>query len=117
MRKRDELTNPNSCMSRAKDGEMVFVLLGRDMAAPSAIRSWADNRVRLGKNKRDDAQIVEALHCADTMEREREEARRAAPATTAVDSSNPTCKICGSIMNRNGSCYACGTCGWTSGCS
>jgi ribonucleoside-diphosphate reductase alpha chain len=29
----------------------------------------------------------------------------------------PACKECGSIMSRNGSCYKCGNCGWTSGCS
>ncbi|HEX5481845.1 MAG TPA: hypothetical protein VFZ08_04390 [Terriglobia bacterium] len=29
----------------------------------------------------------------------------------------PACKDCGAIMSRNGSCYRCGNCGWTSGCS
>jgi ribonucleoside-diphosphate reductase alpha chain len=29
----------------------------------------------------------------------------------------PTCSFCGSIMTRNGSCYRCGSCGGTSGCS
>ena len=29
----------------------------------------------------------------------------------------PTCSFCGSIMTRNGSCYRCGSCGSTSGCS
>ncbi len=29
----------------------------------------------------------------------------------------PTCARCGSIMVRNGSCYKCGNCGETSGCS
>ncbi|HEX5481693.1 MAG TPA: hypothetical protein VFZ08_03605 [Terriglobia bacterium] len=29
----------------------------------------------------------------------------------------PACKECGAIMSRNGSCYRCGNCGWTSGCS
>jgi ribonucleoside-diphosphate reductase alpha chain len=29
----------------------------------------------------------------------------------------PECKECGSIMMRNGSCYKCGNCGSTSGCS
>lgn len=68
MRKRDELTNPNSCMSRANDDEWTFVLLGRDAAAPVAIRAWAFERVRLGKNQMRDAQIVEALECAAAME-------------------------------------------------
>jgi ribonucleoside-diphosphate reductase alpha chain len=29
----------------------------------------------------------------------------------------PTCSFCGAIMTRNGSCYKCGECGSTSGCS
>jgi ribonucleoside-diphosphate reductase alpha chain len=29
----------------------------------------------------------------------------------------PTCSFCGAIMTRNGSCYRCGECGSTSGCS
>jgi ribonucleoside-diphosphate reductase alpha chain len=29
----------------------------------------------------------------------------------------PTCSVCGAIMTRNGSCYRCGECGSTSGCS
>jgi len=35
----------------------------------------------------------------------------------AVDGDAPACKECGAIMSRNGSCYRCGNCGWTSGCS
>ena len=70
MIKREELSNPASCMSRARDDEMTFVLLGRDAAAPAAIRAWVDQRILLGKNKLDDAQIVEALACARKIERE-----------------------------------------------
>ena len=70
MRKAQELTDPNSCMSKAKDNEMTFVLLGRDIAAPHAIRCWIQERVRTGKNKIDDSQIVDALECAQTMELE-----------------------------------------------
>ena len=29
----------------------------------------------------------------------------------------PSCSLCGAIMTRNGSCYRCGECGSTSGCS
>lgn len=69
--KRHEMSDPASCLNRAEDEEMVFVLLGRDTAAPSAIRSWAKERIRLGKNAVEDAQIQEALACAHTMERQR----------------------------------------------
>lgn len=68
MLKRGELTNPASCMSRARDDEMTFVLLGRDLAAPCAIRAWIEERIRLGKNLRRDAQILEAETCAAAMQ-------------------------------------------------
>jgi hypothetical protein len=70
MRKRDELPGPHSCMAHAHPDEMVFVLLSRDVAAPATIRAWAAERIRLGRNTASDLQIVEALACADTMERE-----------------------------------------------
>jgi hypothetical protein len=71
MRKRLEMIEPNSCLNKAGDQEMVFVLLGRDESAPAAIRAWCDDRLVRGKNKATDPQIVEAFECADTMERER----------------------------------------------
>ena len=36
---------------------------------------------------------------------------------TPVTPDAPLCAECGSIMTRNGSCYKCGNCGGTSGCS
>jgi hypothetical protein len=72
MRKRDELTDPTSCMSRARDEEWTFVLLGRDRAAPVAVRAWIEERVRLGKNVRTDAQIVEAEQWIRTVQAEQE---------------------------------------------
>ena len=71
MRKQDELTNPAGCMFRARDDEMTFVLLARDVAAPAAIRAWIAERIRLGKNLPDDPQVREAEECAQAMERER----------------------------------------------
>lgn len=70
MRKKDELTKQSTCMAHAHPNEMVFVLLSRDAAAPITIRAWVAERVRLGKNTESDAQIVEALECARTMESE-----------------------------------------------
>jgi hypothetical protein len=58
-------------MNRAKDDELTFVLLGRDVAAPDTIRAWVRKRIQLGKNKTTDQQIVEALHTAQLMEDER----------------------------------------------
>lgn len=70
MRKNLELTLKHACMQHAHPEEMTFVLIGRDAAAPHAIRSWAAERIRLGKNAETDEQIVEALACATTMETE-----------------------------------------------
>jgi ribonucleoside-diphosphate reductase alpha chain len=36
---------------------------------------------------------------------------------TPATADAPLCAECGSIMTRNGSCYKCGNCGGTSGCS
>lgn len=68
MRKRDELTDLNSCFNKADDSELMFVLLDRDAAAPETIRFWAAKRVKLGLNKWGDPKIVEAVRLALTME-------------------------------------------------
>lgn len=68
MRKSDELMKPSSCLNRAKDDEVLFVLLARDEAAPAAIRAWIVERIRLGKNSPADAQISEAVTCIGKME-------------------------------------------------
>ncbi|HUB33977.1 MAG TPA: vitamin B12-dependent ribonucleotide reductase [Bryobacteraceae bacterium] len=44
------------------------------------------------------------------------EAQQNLPFSPAVADA-PLCAECGSIMTRNGSCYKCGNCGGTSGCS
>mgnify|MGYP001563281118 CR=1 FL=1 len=63
--------DPDSCLSRARGDEMIFVLLARDAAAPVAIRAWVNERLRLGKNKSDDSQILSALAIARSMEEQR----------------------------------------------
>ena len=71
MRKQFELADPTSCLNKAKDNEMVFVLLGRDVCAAETIRDWCQRRILRGKNKLEDPQIQEALSAASIMERER----------------------------------------------
>ncbi|HYM04923.1 MAG TPA: vitamin B12-dependent ribonucleotide reductase, partial [Terriglobales bacterium] len=44
------------------------------------------------------------------------EPQKELPFRAAVEDA-PTCAECGSLMTRNGSCYKCGNCGSTSGCS
>lgn len=73
MIKRDEIEHTESCFNKAHDGERLFVLLARDPAAPVAIRAWVAERLRLGKNKPEDAQICEAIECAALMDIERKE--------------------------------------------
>ncbi len=67
MLKHDELSNPESCLNKARDHEPIFVLLGRDAAARHAIHEWIAARINLGKNKITDPQIIEALECARMM--------------------------------------------------
>jgi hypothetical protein len=71
MRKLSELTDPESCMSKADPNEMTFVLLGRDIVVPSVIREWCRLRCLYGNNTTNDTQITEALECADAMEHDR----------------------------------------------
>ena len=71
MRKQFELKSPRSCLNKASDNEPLFVLLGRDPAAPAAIRAWVQLRILMRKNVFADKQIQEALDMADLMERER----------------------------------------------
>jgi hypothetical protein len=71
MKKTEEIRTPTSCFNKARDDERMFVLLARDVCAPAAIRFWANERIRCGKNVATDPQIVEAFDCASAMERER----------------------------------------------
>ena len=72
MIKRNEIARADSCLNRAKEDEMVFVLLGRDAAVPATILFWVKERIRLGKNKETDSQISEALAIANEMITEQE---------------------------------------------
>ena len=71
MRKTFEVSDPNSCLNRAQNNELIFVLISRDAAAASTIRYWCQLRILMGKNKQEDIQIQEALNMATMMERER----------------------------------------------
>jgi len=77
MIKIEELKSPISCLNRANSNEMVFVLLERDLAAPFAIYEWCRQRILLGKNKPDDAQIKEAYECANYMRKAQDEKKNA----------------------------------------
>lgn len=68
MKKKEELAEKHSCLNKAGEDEIIFVLLQRDKAAPGAIRAWCAERVRIGKNTWDDPQIKEALICSLKMQ-------------------------------------------------
>ncbi len=71
MRKYDELAEAESCLNKADDRELLFVLRGKDIASPATIRFWCEERIRLGKNTSEDLQIKLALIDAEAMEVER----------------------------------------------
>ncbi len=73
MRKLLEVTLTESCLNKANDGELLFVLMGRDIVAPTVIRFWCEQRIKHGKNNPGDPQIVDAMELAADMAREREE--------------------------------------------
>lgn len=75
MQRKLELSLASSCLNKAHDEEVLFVMMARDAAAPDAIRAWAQRRVDLGLNKADDAEIVEAIGAADLMDEQRPELR------------------------------------------
>lgn len=67
MLKKDELADPNSCLNRARDDEMIFVLLARDISAPGTVLDWIRRRIADGKNKPNDDQLADAERCAFAM--------------------------------------------------
>lgn len=56
------------CYTNAKPDEPMFTLLGRDKAAARAVRYWVLERIKTGKNRASDSQIIEAYEIALAME-------------------------------------------------
>jgi hypothetical protein len=48
--KKDELSNPNSCLNRAASDEPIFVLRANDPVAPSIVRDWASRYLEAKMN-------------------------------------------------------------------
>lgn len=65
MLKRDELRDPNSCLNKAADDEMLFVFRATDKLAPHFIRMWAATVEFVRGTSR---KVMEARACADIME-------------------------------------------------
>lgn len=70
MRKRDELASPQSCLNKAADDEMVFVLRAKDPLAPHTVRVWAAAYEEAGGRPE---KVAEAHECANAMELWRKE--------------------------------------------
>jgi hypothetical protein len=68
--KSDQICDKDSCWNKAGLHEQMFILLERDIAFAATVRFWAEERVRLGKNKAGDDKIVEALTLAEQIEAE-----------------------------------------------
>jgi len=84
--KRDELSNPNSCLNKAKDDEMIFVFRAHDMLSPFIVRQWArmyyllnTRATNVGSTFKPDLRLSvspevqkkhdDAMRCADEMEK------------------------------------------------
>jgi hypothetical protein len=73
MLRKQELSNPNSCLNRAADDEPVFVLRAHDPLASMAVRRWAmyyETRKRTLNqwDERAKKKHAEALMLADLMD-------------------------------------------------
>lgn len=65
MVKIEEGTNPNSCFSKAKDDEMLFVLRGQDASAPSTVLFWMAQNIHLATTN--PSKYREAFECLMVM--------------------------------------------------
>lgn len=104
MIKRQEVLNSESCFNKAAEDELMFTLLGRDASAPVAIRAWAAERVRRGKNQKDDPQIKEALEVANQIELLH---------PPKPDKEGWLCLHCGKVSEPDPRLQACPNCGAT----
>lgn len=65
MKTRDELENPNSCLSKARHDEPIFILLARDLLSAELVREWA-TRAELNGARAE--KVAEARALAAQME-------------------------------------------------
>ena len=60
MLKREELSRPDSCLNKAGDDELIFVLRAKEPAAVYAVRAWIARRLEMVLNFDDDPKIIDA---------------------------------------------------------
>lgn len=67
MRKKDEVADPNSCLNKAKDDDILFVLKDTDQAMVDTVLYWIKRRIELGLNQQGDAKMTEAAQLANAV--------------------------------------------------
>jgi hypothetical protein len=67
----DAAANGEGCLGRCHDDEPVFVLVGRDRAAPLAIRTWAMFAQLLGSPRRKVRQALADVTIFECWQKER----------------------------------------------
>lgn len=67
MKKSDELSNTQSCLSKAGQNEMLFVLRGQDASSPKTVLFWIAENF----DTCPDAKLREAFECALSMKQTR----------------------------------------------
>lgn len=63
MEKLKEINFDDSCLSKAKDNEMLFVLRGQDMTSPQVVLEW----IKVNFNHLPEDKLKEAFNCALKM--------------------------------------------------
>lgn len=88
---------PDTCIQKSLPEEKTFTLLGRDPVSPRAVRYWASERIRTGKNRNTDPEVIEADEIARIMEDQRDAIRgmltdenRVSIQEMQLDPNNPT---------------------------
>lgn len=84
MKKKAERQSKTSCWNKALDDEPVFVLRGKDINAPSAVRHWAKMSTNQSHETRDEAHAI-----ADEMDSYRDQLQREKEAAAAKNTDAP----------------------------
>jgi hypothetical protein len=63
--KRDEISDPNSCLNRAADDEPIFILRAKDPLAAKLVEEWAAKAVL--EQAHEDPKIQAAYRFAQAM--------------------------------------------------
>ena len=86
-----------------------------EMATPSV--GLVDNRIGIGTGERGNRLWVQPDRCPVRYRGSQSDGRLRSARGTGRTADAPYCYNCGNVMQRAGSCYVCGSCGSTSGCS